>query len=141
MARPSGHDFLDTTYLLAVVNPRDSLFERAQSWARAITERLLVTEYVLCEVVNAYSMPSDRAKAHEIIASVRLGSECDCVSATPALFEAGLQLHAARPDKEWSLTDCISFVVMEKRAVTRALTYDRHFEQAGFQALLRGDPT
>ena len=133
--------FLDTTYLLAVANPRDGLFERAQAWARKITERLLVTEYVLCEVVNAYSMPADRAKAHEIVASVRFGSDCEYVSAGSELFEAGLQLHAVRPDKEWSLTDCISFVVMEQRAITQALTYDHHFEQAGLDALLRRDPT
>jgi predicted nucleic acid-binding protein len=45
-------------------------------------------------------------------------------------------LYGARPDKEWGLTDCISFVVMEERGLTLALTTDRHFEQAGFQSAL-----
>jgi hypothetical protein len=49
----------------------------------------------------------------------------------------GLQLFGDRPDKEWSLTDCISFVVMEKEGVREALTGDKHFEQAGFVALLK----
>jgi predicted nucleic acid-binding protein len=66
---------------------------------------------------------------------------CDLVPASPPLFEAGLQLHAGRTDKEWSLTDCISFVVMQRRGISRALTPDRHFEQASFEALMRRDPT
>ena len=44
---------------------------------------------------------------------------------------------AARPDKEWSLTDCISFVAMNERDITDALTSDHHFEQAGFRILLK----
>lgn len=132
--------FLDTTYLLAVVNPRDILFPRAQAWTRLLTEPLLLTEYVVWEVVNAYSKAVDRRKAHEIVARVRSGSDCELVVANSELFEAGLQLHAVRTDKDWSLTDCISFILMQRRGITRGLTYDHHFEQAGFEALLRRDP-
>ena len=60
--------------------------------------------------------------------------------ASPRLFAAGLDLYRNRPDKAWSLTDCISFVVMRERSITEALAYDRHFEQAGFRALLREEP-
>lgn len=56
---------------------------------------------------------------------------------TPKLFEAGIELYESRPDKDWSLTDCISFVVMAEREITEALTGDQHFEQAGLKALLR----
>jgi uncharacterized protein len=59
---------------------------------------------------------------------------------SPELWEAGIRLHAERADKEWSLTDCISFIVMRERGIAQALAYDHHFEQAGFQALLRRDP-
>nr|MBA2333413.1 nucleic acid-binding protein [Blastocatellia bacterium] len=52
------------------------------------------------------------------------------------LFDRGLRLMASRPDKNWSLTDCISFVVMKERSLSDALTADRHFEQAGFRALM-----
>ena len=52
-------------------------------------------------------------------------------------FVAGIALYEARPDKDWSLTDCISFVVMERQKIARALTADHHFEQAGFVALLK----
>jgi hypothetical protein len=59
------------------------------------------------------------------------------VPASSELFDRGMSLYLARPDKKWSLTDCISFVVMEDRKVTEALTADHHFEQAGFVALLK----
>jgi len=58
------------------------------------------------------------------------------VSSSTALFEKGLRFYAERPDKAWSLTDCISFVVMEERGIRDALGLDRHFEQAGFRLLV-----
>jgi predicted nucleic acid-binding protein len=62
-------------------------------------------------------------------------------SAAQPLFQAGLELHRDRPDKEWSLTDYISCVVMRQRGITQALAFDRQFEQADFEALLRRDQT
>jgi hypothetical protein len=59
------------------------------------------------------------------------------IPAEPQLYEEGIALYRARPDKDWSLTDCISFVVMKARGITEALTGDHHFEQAGFVALLK----
>jgi predicted nucleic acid-binding protein len=53
------------------------------------------------------------------------------------LFESGLELYEKRPDKDWSLTDCISFVVMKREGIVDALTGDHHFEQGGFNALLK----
>jgi uncharacterized protein len=132
--------FVDASFLLALVNPRDTLCEGAQAWAQAVTEPLVLTEYVLWEMVNAFSMPQDRPKAHAVIARLRSSPDCELISAYPDLFEAGLQLHAERGDKEWSLTDCTSFIVMRRRGVIRALTHDHHFEQAGFEALLRRAP-
>jgi uncharacterized protein len=58
------------------------------------------------------------------------------IPASDSLFRAGLELFAKRPDKEWSLVDCISFVVMKQRRLTDALTTDHHFKQAGYNALL-----
>jgi predicted nucleic acid-binding protein len=52
-------------------------------------------------------------------------------------YARGFDLYRRRPDKEWSLTDCISFVVMAEEGLTEALTGDKHFEQAGFAALLK----
>lgn len=131
---------IDTSYLIALMNSNDQLHHRARAWGETVTERLLVTEHVLWEMVNGFSMPSDRPKAHAAIDWVQGNSGCVVVPATTELFETGLQLHREREDKEWSLTDCISFVVMQQNDLQRALTYDHHFEQAGFEALLRHDP-
>src|SRR5262249_3534326 len=98
-------------------------------------------EFVLLETVNSMSAPIDRGKAHAMVNAIRSSAAYEVVAIAPHLFEAGLQFHAARPDKEWSFTDCISFVVMDGRKVSRALASDHHFEQAGFEALLRRDPS
>ena len=54
-------------------------------------------------------------------------------------FLSGLALYSARPDKRYSLTDCISMQTMRREGIDEALTSDRHFEQEGFQALFRAD--
>lgn len=101
---------------------------------------MLVTEYVLWEAVNYLSTPPDRTKAHALVAHVESEPAYEFVHASPELFEAGMQFHRDRPDQEWSLTDCISFHLMDERGIRRALAYDHHFEQAGFEALLRQNP-
>jgi predicted nucleic acid-binding protein len=132
--------FVDTGYLLALLNPRDELHERAQAWASSVSESLLTTEYVVWELVNSFSMPIDRSKVHMAVEAIRGDVSWECIPASTDLFEVGLQLHREREDKEWSLTDCISFHVMSQRGTLNSLTYDHHFEQAGFVALLRRDP-
>jgi uncharacterized protein len=119
--------FLDTGYLLALFNPSDQLRERAMDWSRVLREPCLVTEYVLWECVNAFSRPADRSAAQLIVAHLRSESGYEIEWASSELFEAGLQLHRERPDKSWSLTDCISFHVMQKRGIRQALAYDEHF--------------
>jgi predicted nucleic acid-binding protein len=131
---------LDTGYFIALFTPDDDLHERAAAWSLHLNEPLLVTEYVLLECVNSFSKPKDRSSAHALIEHVRSDPACELVHASPKLFEAGLRLHRERPDMEWSLTDCISFALMGERSLQRALAYDHHFEQAGFEALLRKDP-
>lgn len=132
--------FVDTGYLLAVLSPGDELFERAQRWAAAVDERLITTEYVLLELVNAMSDPADRAKAHAAVAEIRASTGWELIEGSRELFSDALLLHEQRPDKHWSLTDCASISVMQQHTVSRALAHDRHFEQAGFEALLRREP-
>lgn len=132
--------FIDTSYILASVNPRDALHARAVAWMHQANEPLITTEYVVWETVNALSQPVDRPKAHAVVRQLSQGDDCELLAADNGLFHSGLSFHAARGDKSWSLTDCISFVVMEGRGIRRALTHDHHFEQAGFEALLRIDP-
>jgi len=131
---------IDTGYFLALLRPRDALFARAQAWAQVARGPFLVTEYVLWETANALSLPADRPKFHALLSRLRSDPAIEMTTACPPLWEAGIRFHAERADKEWSLTDCISFQVMSERGITQALAADHHFEQAGFEALLRRDP-
>ncbi|HXP62154.1 MAG TPA: PIN domain-containing protein [Dongiaceae bacterium] len=131
---------VDSGFLLALAQPTDALHRRAVVLAESLSEPLLITEYVLCETINHLSNRADRPRAHRMVQTISDDPNYTVVSASPDLFAAGLRLHRDRPDKEWSLTDCISFHLMQERGVTRALAYDIHFQQAGFEALLRSDP-
>ncbi|MCL4708412.1 hypothetical protein KJ068_24905 [bacterium] len=64
--------------------------------------------------------------------------DVEILSVDSELFSKAFKSYSSRIDKEWGVTDCISFVVMKDRKLKDALTSDHHFEQAGFQALLRG---
>lgn len=131
--------FVDTGFLIALADPGDALHHRAMRWA-GTPQPLLVSEYVLVEVVNHFSHPGDRARGRAIVEMLTTSPDADVVWVSREWFEAGVTLHRDRPDKAWSLTDCVWFVVMEQRGVTRALAYDHHFEPAAFEALLRRDP-
>lgn len=131
---------IDSGYLIALLVPRDSLNARALRWSESVRDRLLLTEYVLWETINYLSPLVDRPKAYLLIDQIETDPAYEFVPATPELFTAGIALHRARPDKTWSLTDCISFHLMRTREITKALAHDEHFEQAGFVALLRAEP-
>lgn len=132
--------YVDSGYLIALSIPRDSLHERALLWSEHVGEPLLLTEYVLWETINYLSPLVDRPKAYVLIEHIQSQPAYELLPASPELFRAGLDLHRARRDKAWSLTDCISFHLMRQRGISRALSHDEHFEQAGFEALLRRDP-
>lgn len=132
--------FADTGLLIALVNHQDELHARARAWVAHLRSGIVITEHVLWEAVNLCSKPKDRPKIHSLVNLIRTAEPYELIPASLELFDAGLQLHAQRPDKEWSLTDCISFLVMRDRGIHRALAYDHHFEQAGFEALLRHEP-
>ena len=81
--------------------------------------------------------PANRPKFLAALNYLKANPQGRVAPADPVLFEEGIKLFEARPDKEWSLTDCISFVVMQREGITEALTGAHHFEQAGFVALLK----
>jgi hypothetical protein len=98
---------------------------------------MVTTAWVLTELANAMARGADRAVCVDFIQRLRSNPNVAVVPPTQALFDLGFDLYVRRPDKDWSLTDCISFVVMRENGLAEALTGDQHFEQAGFKALLR----
>jgi predicted nucleic acid-binding protein len=129
--------FADTFYFLALLNPRDQAHARAVAAAPALQAMLVTTAWVLTELADAMSAPANRLEFIATLDDLRNHPQVKILPPDPALVDDGVQLFASRPDKDWSLTDCISFVVMHKEGIAEALTGDHHFEQAGFQALLK----
>lgn len=128
--------FVDTNYYLALLSKRDNLHKAALAGGGDPSIEFVTTEWVLTELMDALSEGAARRTAVEFIQELRESGNLRIEFASHDLFQAGLDLYISRPDKEWSLTDCISFVVMERENLTDALTGDRHFVQAGFNALL-----
>jgi uncharacterized protein len=128
--------FADTAYYLALLNIRDELHGRSIELTADYNGRLLTTTWVLTEVADALCRPPFRSTVAEFIASLRIDPQVTILPASQELFDRGFDLFARRPDKDWSLTDCISCVAMQDRGLTDALTSDHHFEQMGFRTLL-----
>lgn len=132
--------FADSSYWIALVNPDDDLHEKACQLSAEVNDAAIVTsEMVLTEVVNHHSRPrmSLRRAAIRVVESIRDGSKCHVVPQTSAQFSDALRFFKQREDKQWSLTDCASILIMQEEGIQEVLTYDSHFTQAGFTALLR----
>lgn len=132
--------FADTGYWVALLNPRDELHNKATELSKSLNPVHIVTsEMVLTEVLNDFSKRGDylRQVATELIDRINKNPNITVISQTSQQFQQGLELYKNRLDKNWSLTDCVSFKIMEQMGIYEALAYDKHFEQAGFKALLR----
>ena len=101
--------------------------------------RFITTTQVLNETANALSDPRFRLSVVEFYRRLQASSRIEIVFIDPRLWSEGWQLYGERYDKAWSLTDCVSIVVVHERGLGEVLTNDKHFQQAGFQALLRED--
>lgn len=131
--------FADTFYLVALINPRDQWHQRALHINEQISNaKLITTEEVLVELLNFFSEYGQSARRGAAIQTERIISSAD-VEVVPQShegFAAGLTFFKARPDKGYSLTDCISMNTMREREVMDILTHDEHFRQEGFNVLL-----
>jgi predicted nucleic acid-binding protein len=140
MTATLGDVFADTGYWIALVVRQDQYHARAQAWTTRITGRITTTVPVLLETANALARLTWRANAVALIDHLRQRADVSIVPLPPVLWERGWELYRTRPDKAWSLTDCVSFLVLQDTGLTEALTADEHFRQAGFRAVLLDDP-
>jgi predicted nucleic acid-binding protein len=133
--------FADAGYWIALFNPRDQLHTKALTISNSLQGRTIITsQMVLTEFLNHYAALGQpfRQRAVQVVRSLQDDPDVEIVPQTEAQFTAALTLYAQRPDKEWGLTDCASFLIMQERGITEALAHDDHFYQAGFVPLLRG---
>jgi hypothetical protein len=135
--------FADTSFYIALLKPTDSYHSRVRVWRDYLAQTratLLTTEAVLWELLNSFASHTTRRQAAAAYNGIHRDRRTDVIGFDPALCAEAMQLYGGRPDKDWGIVDCLSFELMRQRNITDALTTDRHFEQAGFSALLLHDP-
>jgi predicted nucleic acid-binding protein len=131
--------FLDTSYIVALVHVKDPHHERAKSLdAELLREKALSILHwgVLLEIADGFARTDRRAKGYALLERLETEDRYHISPISEDLLDEALALYRARTDKDWGLTDCISFVLMKHEGVAEALTADIHFRQAGFKALL-----
>jgi len=129
--------FADSFVFLAMLNQRDRKHRAAVAALSGSRDPLVTTAWILTELADGLCAAKSRTVFISLEARLKSDSRFTIVPASAQLYVDGLNLYRQRPDKDWSLTDCISFVVMHQRGMGEALTGDHHFEQAGFTALLK----
>lgn len=131
--------FLDASYAIALASSTDQHHERAVKLAERVEAadgRMITTRAVVLEIGNALSKLRYRRAAVTLLDAIERDPNVEIVPLSAELYKEGLQLFYQYQDKEWGLTDCVSFSVMRDRNVTDTLTADSHFYQAGFRTLL-----
>jgi predicted nucleic acid-binding protein len=133
--------FADSGYWIALLNVSDNLNPKAREVSMTLTgRRIVTTEMVIAEVMNGLSRHvygGGRSQIAQAVREIRINPQVDVVAQTSAQLWAAVDYFGSIRDKEWGLTDCVSFQVMRERGIAEALAHDHHFEQAGFTALLR----
>jgi predicted nucleic acid-binding protein len=132
--------FVDTAAWLALINIDDDFHLFAKQVRKKLQQdncSLITSDFVLLEVADALTIPRVRSQTINFINRLRNLSGLKIVPLSQSLFDAGWQLYSQRLDKNWGLTDCISFAIMQQEGMTIAFTSDKHFEQAGFTRLLK----
>jgi uncharacterized protein len=131
--------FADTFYWVALTDPNDALYERAAHIEALLAGRSFVTtDEVLSEFLTFFGGSLRlRRRAVETVRELESDPNILVLPQSRESFQSGFELYAARPDKGYSLTDCISMETMRRQGLTDILTNDRHFEQEGFHALFR----
>jgi predicted nucleic acid-binding protein len=129
--------FADTYFFIALLFKDDEAHAEAQTRVANLSGRLYTSVWVLTEVADALAVPGRRERFWPFLPFLRVNPLVTIVPAEQTLFDRGAALYDQRPDKTWSLTDCISFTIMQDHGLRDALTGDHHFEQAGFNVLMK----
>ena len=131
--------FADASYWIALLNPKDGLHRKACEVSATLgRSRIVTSEMVLAEVLNAFAGKGEalRKAACALVDDIRTNANAEIVPMTSNVFRQAMERYRSRIDKTWGLTDCTSFLIMEQKGIADALTPDRDFQQAGFNALM-----
>jgi len=129
--------FADTSFFVAFLNRRDEHHGLAYDYMSQSAAPIITSTWVLVELGNFLGEGHNRGLFLTLVRRLRAQRRVTIVPANEGSFERGLRLYGGRSDKAWSMTDCLSFVIMREGRIREALTADHHFEQAGFTILLK----
>jgi uncharacterized protein len=132
--------FADTSYWIARFNKMDSRSASARAAREQVgSAQVITTEEVLVEFLNHFAGtdPLVRCESLLFVRDLLIAPGVEVIRQSHESFLAGLGLYESRPDKGYSLTDCISMTAMRERGIRSVLTADRHFSQEGFTALMK----
>jgi predicted nucleic acid-binding protein len=128
--------FADTFHFISLVDPTEPQHRRC-SQLSLLYRHIVTSDFVLIELLNYFAnFRVLRLRAAQLVQWMRRRPDFEVISASRELFDESLRLYQNRPDKDWSLTDCSSFLIMQELGIDAALTADKHFVQAGLDALL-----
>lgn len=129
--------FADTFFFLALLNAEDRTHHQKARAANGIDRPIVTSAWVLIELADHLCDERNRGLYGKVLDAIRGDRRFEVLPAQQGTLDAATALYRQRTDKDWSLTDCTSFVLMRERGLTEALTADHHFEQAGFVTLLK----
>ena len=129
--------FADTHYWVAIVDPKDSSHDKAKEVSKRLGQVIIVTtEMILVEFANFFRKQNFHEMAKKAIGEIQNNPNVRVIKQTSLQFQSALALYGSHKDKEWSLTDCASILIMKEQGIQEVLTHDQHFTQAGFTILL-----
>lgn len=130
--------FIDTGFIIALESVTDQNHEKAlQQWNELLKDlpSMVTTTYVIDEIVTFFNSRNRHAKAVEIGRRLMNSRSVQMIHVDKGLFDKSWQYFEQHADKTYSMTDCISFIVMKEQGIQSALSFDKHFTQAGFKGL------
>jgi predicted nucleic acid-binding protein len=133
--------FADSFYWIALLSSKDTWHSRVIEWSQSNpNQSLVITDGIIDEIFAHFSKQGDiiRGKVIELYQSILDDPSIQLISYNQELRQAGIELYQKRPDKGYSLTDCISMIVMKKLNISEVLTNDKHFSQEGFVIIFSG---
>ena len=132
--------FLDTAYLQALIDSGDNLYQLSQMMTSKLGKfQGITSEMVLTELLNALCSRGEylRRSAIRLTQDLRSDRNIIIIPQTSEQFEQAFGFYQRRLDKGYSLTDCSSMQIMREKGINEILTFDKHFQQEGFRALLK----
>ncbi len=127
--------FADTWFFQALLSSQDQHHHQVVDFLRNHNDLLVTTRWVFAETANALGGTTQRHLTARFLIHTEQDPGLMIAGPSDAVYQSGLELYSNRPDKNWSLTDCISFAVMREHGLDAALIGDHHFTEAGFRAL------